>query len=275
MRHIGVNRWSLPGSLEIEAAFALARKTGFDSVEINLEENGALHLQSTDAEILALKTKAEAAGTRISGVSTALLWSYPLTDNDAAKREKGRAVVRKQIEAAKLLGVEAILVVPGVVTPEVAYDTAYTRGQEALSELLPLAASLQIAVGVENVWNKFLLSPLEFARFLDELNSGMTLPAARAYFDVGNILLYGYPEQWIRILGERILRIHVKDFKASVGNMSGFCNPCQGDVPWARVKAALDEIGYDNAISAEVGGTVSLPELGLSQIAEALKAALL
>ena len=275
MRHIGVNRWSLPPEISIEEAFTLAKSAGFHSVEVNLDASGDLNPESTDADILALKEKALSAGMRVSGVSTGLLWAYPLTDNDPAKREKGIALIRRQIEAAQLLGVNAILVVPGTVTPEVAYDVAYKRSQTALREILPYAQEKKIAIGVENVWNKFLLSPLEFARFLDELNVNFETPVARAYFDVGNILLYGFPEQWIRILGKRIVRIHVKDFKTGIGNMSGFCNPCQGDVPWAKVKTALDEIGYEDAISAEVGGTSTLPELGLKQIAEALKATLL
>jgi L-ribulose-5-phosphate 3-epimerase len=101
---------------------------------------------------------------------------------------------------------------------------------------------------VENVWNKFLLSPLEMRRFIDEID----LPSVGVFFDVGNILLYGFPDQWIRILGKRIKRVHVKDFRTQVGTLHGFTGLLQGDVDWPAVIAALTDIGYDSYLTAEV-----------------------
>jgi hexulose-6-phosphate isomerase len=121
---------------------------------------------------------------------------------------------------------------------------------------------------VENVWNKFLLSPLEMARFLDEIGS----PFVGAYFDAGNVLVHGYPQHWIRILGARIRKVHVKDFRTSIGSIAGFCNPLQGDVPWNEVRIALDEIGYGGPVTAEVEGYRVRQELGLRHIAESLRA---
>ena len=186
---------------------------------------------------------------------------------DAAIREKAEAVVSKSLEVAEWMGVDTILVVPGVVNADTAYDEVYHRAQAGLRRLAPEAERRGVAIGVENVWNKFLLSPLEFARFLDEIDS----PSVGAYFDAGNVLLYGYPDQWIRILGSRIKKVHVKDFKSNIGNGSGFCNPLQGDVPWARVRAALEGIGYDEFVTAEVDGYKVHHEIGLKHIAESLR----
>jgi len=160
-----------------------------------------------------------------------------------------------------------ILCVPGTVSADVRYDVAYERAQAALRELAPEAEALGVFIGVENVWNKFLLSPLEMAHFVDEIDSAYV----GVYFDAGNVLAYGYPQHWIEILGPRIKKVHVKDFQIAVGNLQGFANPLQGDVPWAAVRTALDGIGYSGFVTAEVSGYPAAPTLGLRHIAEALR----
>ncbi len=265
---IGINRWTIAPHHSLAASFELAKTAGFNTIEINIAEDGELHTKVTQEEVEAIVRSAREVGIGLSSLSTGLGWRYPLTSPDPAVRAQGIANIRKQLEVAQWMGVDAILVVPGVVNGDVAYDDAYTRAQEALRELIPDAERHGVSIGVENVWNKFLLSPLEFARFLDEIGS----PYVGAYFDVGNVLVYGYPEQWIRILGHRIKRIHVKDFKTNIGNITAFCNPLQGDVAWHKVKEALVAIGYDGAITAEVDGYNTLPEIGLRHIAESLRA---
>ncbi|GAG27908.1 unnamed protein product, partial [marine sediment metagenome] len=128
------------------------------------------------------------------------------------------------------------------------YDVCYERATEAVKQILPAAEEAGVVIGIENVWNKFLLSPLEMRDFIDNFGSKMVV----AYFDVGNILLTGYPDQWIRILGERIKRVHVKDFKTSVGTVEGFVDLLEGDVDFEAVKQALGEIGYDGYVTAEL-----------------------
>jgi L-ribulose-5-phosphate 3-epimerase len=266
---IGINRWTFPNHLTLAKCFQIAAQSGFETIEINMAEDGELRPDSTEAEVKAIVASAQAAGIGLSSLSTGLGWKYPLTSPDAAIRDKGKEVIRTSLQIAEWMGVDTVLVVPGIVTPDTAYDEAYARAQEALRELAPVAEKHRISIGVENVWNKFLLSPLEFARFLDEINS----PFVGAYFDAGNVLLYGYPDQWIRILGDRIRRVHVKDFKANVGNGTGFANLLQGDVPWAKVRAALEAIGYDGAITAEVDGYKTHFEVGIRHIADCIRAA--
>jgi L-ribulose-5-phosphate 3-epimerase len=161
---------------------------------------------------------------------------------------KARKIVQKQLEIAQWLEMDCILVVPGMVTPHTSYQTCYTRSQEQLADLGQEALRRGIHIGVENVWNRFLLSPLEMSRFLDEIG----LPSVRAYFDVGNALQFGYPQDWIRTLGKRIVKIHVKDFLLSVGNIHGFVPLFAGDVDWDAVRTALHDIGYDDYLTAEL-----------------------
>jgi hexulose-6-phosphate isomerase len=264
---IGVNRWTFPTDWSLERCFEVAEQVGFDSIEINVAEKGYLTPESTRSEVEDIVAMAQAHNLELSSLSTALGWQYPITSGDASVREKGKANISRQLELAEWLGVDTILVVPGIVNAEIAYDSAYERAQQVLREVATEAESRRVAIGVENVWNRFLLSPLEFARFLDEIDS----PFIGAYFDVGNVLVYGFPDQWIRILGNRIRKVHVKDFKTNINNMSGFCNVPQGHVPWVAVRSALEEIGYTTYITAEVDGYPSFPELGLKHIAESLR----
>jgi hexulose-6-phosphate isomerase len=265
---IGINRWTMPGEWELERCFEEAARAGFETIEINIAEEGYLSLKTTEMEARQIVRQAKAAGVKISSISSGMAWGLPITSQDETIRERGQEAIKKQLQVGCWLEVDTALVVPGVVTPDVPYDVAYKRSQDGLHELAGTAETLHVAIGVENVWNKFLLSPLEFARFIDEIGS----PYVGAYFDAGNVLVSGYPEQWIRILGKRIRKVHVKDFRANIGNITAFCNPLQGDVPWGRVREALDEVGYDGPVTAEVDGYRVHPEIGLRHIAESLRA---
>ena len=160
---------------------------------------------------------------------------------------KGLADMELSLRCAKAAGADAVLLVPAVVNDEVGYAEAWERSQKNIRKLLPLAKELQVTIAVENVWNKFLLSPLEFARYVDEFND----PWLRAYIDVGNMILFGFAQDWIRTVGKRIVRIHLKDFKRQ-----GFqwTNLLDGDVNWPQVRKALDEIGYRGYLTPELSG---------------------
>lgn len=264
---IGINRWTMPPEWSLAECFRAAKQAGFDSIEINLAESGELTLTSTETEVRRIADSAREAGITLSSLSNGLGWVYPLTANDPEIRRRGTEVLRIALKAAQWLAVDTILCVPGIVGADVRYDVAYERAQAALRELAPEAEAAGVIIGVENVWNKFLLSPLETARFVDEIGS----PALGVYFDAGNILAYGYPQHWIEILGPRIKKVHVKDFKTQIGSIQAFANPLQGDVPWADVRAALDSIGYEGFVTAEVDGYAAAPELGLKHIAESLR----
>jgi hexulose-6-phosphate isomerase len=258
----------MPGAWSAAQCIQAAADNGFDTLELNLEESGDVRRGMTEHEANEIRKLANDTGVGLPSVSCGLGWKYPMSSPDDAVQKEGIAVVKQLLQTAAWLGADTVLVVPGMVTDSVAYDVAYERSQSALRQLIPVAEDLGVCIGIENVWNRFLLSPLEFARYVDELGSS----SLGAYFDVGNVLVTGYPDQWIRILGTRIRKVHVKDFKTGIGNISGFCNVLNGDVPWARTLAALNTLGYDGPVTAEVEGYHAYPELGLRHIAQALDA---
>jgi L-ribulose-5-phosphate 3-epimerase len=262
----GANGWCFPSDWSLEQSFDLARKAGFDGVEINLEEKGEFSLESSKDDIVIVRNLATKYEMELPSISTSLFWKYPLTSLDNRIRNKGKDIAKRMIESASYLDIDTILVVPGVVNEETSYDTAYDRSQEALNELGDFAAKQKVTIGVENVWNKFLLSPLEMKQFIDEIDH----PAVGVYFDVGNVLVSGFPEQWIRILGSHIKKVHVKDFKTEVGNITGFTSLLQGDVRWKEVQKALGEIGYDGYLTSEIPAHRSYPEQSLYEISQAL-----
>lgn len=253
----GINVWSFPAGMTQADCIRLAAKTGYDSIELSLDAEGELALGCADEALIALKDLAAKEGIEISSLASGLYWGTPLTSDDPAIREKAKQTVRFQLHAARVLGCDAILVVPGCVgadfienCPIVPYDVAYDRALEAMKELAPVAEAEGVTICLENVWNKFLLSPLEFRDFLDKVGS----PRVKAYFDIGNVLVTGYPEHWVRILGSRIGRVHVKDFRTIVGNINGFVDLLSGDANFPEVMHALRETGYDGYLTAEMNG---------------------
>jgi hexulose-6-phosphate isomerase len=234
---------------------ALAKDAGFDAIEVAIAEDGEITLNSTEADIRKVVDTARKVGIGISSLATGLFWSYPLTSDDEAVRNKARQVVSKSLQVAQWLGVDAILVVPGAVGVDFApglgvvpYDIAYDRSLEALKDLAPQAEQRKVCIAVENVWNKFLLSPLEMRGFIDEIASDYV----QVYFDVGNVIATGYPEHWIRILGSRIKRVHFKDYRRNVGSLDGFVDLLEGNVDWAAVMGAFRAVGYDGYVTAEM-----------------------
>ena len=248
----GINAWCFPEGMPLEDMFKLAGECRYDGIELNMEaearDNPRLHMGLDSGGLEKIRACAENFGMPISSVSTGLHWTYPLTDNDPAVREKGCEVVRKMIDAACVFGCDTILVVPGLVTAGVSYAAAYGRALEAFKGLKSYAEEKKIVIGVENVWNKFLLSPLEMARFLDEIGSGFV----QAYFDAGNVLQFSYPQSWVEALGGRIVKVHIKDFDVSIGNMAGFKPLLQGSMDWAALIKALESVGYDGYLTAEL-----------------------
>lgn len=256
---ISISYWMFEGGLEakkpIAEAMQQAKNFGFDAIELCIASEGVLTHDITQTQCEDIVSDAQKIGIEISSVASGESWSCSPSANDPETRARIIDFTCKALQVTKWLGTDAYLFVPGAVDvfflPEaevIAYDVCYERATEAVKQILPAAEEAGVVIGIENVWNKFLLSPLEMRDFIDNFGSKM----AAAYFDVGNILLTGYPDQWIRILGERIKRVHVKDFKTSVGTVEGFVDLLDGDVDFEAVKQALGEIGYDGYVTAEI-----------------------
>jgi L-ribulose-5-phosphate 3-epimerase len=272
-----INYWAFPGggdgSKDIVEFLSEAKAAGFEAVELCYGESGELSTDTDEPAARAIARKAKDIGIEIGSVATGLFWKYSLTSDDPAMRDKAKDVVRKGLHIAAWTGTDALLVVPGVVCSpisgeQVQYDVAWQRSMAAIRELAPLAESLRVHIAVENVWNGFLLSPMETARFVDEIGSDYV----GVYFDVGNVLKIGLPEHWIRVLGGRVVRIHLKDFKKSVGNINGFVDLLCGDVNWPEVMAALRETGYDGPLTAEVFPYRHHPEVLIKNTSAAMDA---
>jgi L-ribulose-5-phosphate 3-epimerase len=268
-----INQWSFPASMTAVACLLYAQKTGYEGFEPAFNETGELSLQGFEKDARALRRLAVDEGMKLTSLASGLYWTYPLTATDETVRKKAQEIIRRQIDCAKELGVDAILVVPGTVgrgfwggSDSVRYQDAYPRALEGLAAAAPYAEEAGVTIGVENVWNNFLLSPLEMARLIDEVGS----KRVGAYFDIGNVLLFGEAEHWIEALGSRIVRMHVKDFKRSVGTLAGFCDLMAGDVNFPAVMAACRKIGYDGPLTAEMGLYNDYPLALVAQTSRAL-----
>lgn len=244
-----VNQWCFEANVDLKEIFRVAQDAQLDGVELNIYEPGeiGLTLATQPAEALAIKSLAKSYGLELPSLSNGLLWKWPLSSKDAEIRSKGASIVKRQLELAHTLEMDTILVVPGMVTDSTSYEECWQRSQDEIGRLATHAEQLGVRIGIENVWNKFLLSPVEMVRFIDDIGS----KHVGAYFDVGNVLNFGYPEHWITSLGHRILKVHVKDFNTRVGNIQGFVPLLSGDVNWHAVRHALTNIGYDDYITAE------------------------
>ncbi len=265
---IGINQWAFPKDMATEDALKLAARLGYQSFEVCVGEDGPLPLDITETEATTIRRTADRFNLVLSTVGTGLGWQYPLTSPAPEVREKGIEVTGRALQIARWLGAHTVLTVPGIVSPEVSYDVALENALASVQKMVSLAEKLQVAIGIENVWNKFLLSPVELRDFIDQCESDYV----GAYVDTGNIVLYGYPEQYLRILGQRVRAVHAKDFRASAGNFDGFVMLMEGDVNWPAVVAALADIGFDGALTAEYGPYTHSLEVMLRHVQASLEA---
>jgi len=226
----------LPKELSFAENCALARRCGFEGMEV--DRSDLLNISQAEE----MGKIARNAGVPIHSVVFG--WAKFAEADTKAAAESIEQMTRT-INAAKAAGAGAVLLVPAIVTEEIGYADAYRRSQECIRRLIPAAKEAQVVIAVENVWNKFLLSPLEFARYVDEFESKWV----RAYFDVGNVIIHGFAQDWIRTLGTRIVRIHLKDFKRRGYQWK---NLRQGDVNWKEVMRALTETGYRGFLTTEL-----------------------
>jgi len=270
----GINIWSFPAGTTIEQAMRMANHYGYDGIELSLGETGPLSLQSSDSDIRAIRSLADDIGIEVCSLATGLYWTYSFSADDPEIREKAKNITRFQLHAAKLLNAGAILVVPGCVGADfipgckiISYDVAYERALQAMIELAIDAEMEGIVIAVENVWNKFLLSPLEMRDFLDKIDSKWV----KMYLDTGNVVQTGYPEHWVKILGTRIARVHIKDFSSAVGNINGFVSLLCGDVNFDEVTDALREVSYNGYLTAEMNGFTGKGDIVIAQTIDALR----
>jgi len=250
-----VQIYMLPKDLSYADRFKMAADVGFEGVEGQTVED--------PKEAEEIKKASEDAKIPIHSVMNMAHWKNPLSSDDPAVVQKSLDGMKTSLHNAKLWGAEAVLLVPAVVNPQTSYHDAWVRSQKNIRTLIPLAKELNVVIALEEVWNKFLLSPLEMAKYVDEFKS----PWIKAYFDVGNVVLYGYPQDWIHTLGNRIEKVHLKDFKVESHGFSpfqaDFVNLGDGDIDWAAVRKAFADAGYTGWATTELeaGGEAYLRDV--------------
>ena len=235
----------LPTTLSYSDRFKLAVDVGFEGVEARTIEDPKV------AEDI--RKASEDAKLPIHSVMNMAHWANPLSSADPAVVKISLDGMITSLHNAKLWGAETVLLVPAVVNPDTSYQDAWTRSQKNIRTLIPLAEELKVIIAIEEVWNKFLLSPLEMAKYVDEFKS----PWIKQYFDVGNVVLYGYPQDWIHTIGKRIAKVHLKDFKMNKGwspITAQFVNLGEGDINWAAVRKAFADVGYTGWTTTELEG---------------------
>jgi len=244
---IGITQFAL-GKVSLQEILDLCQEAGYQAVELVFAEDGRdLSPNLSDAELKKVGERCAAAGVEITSVVALYAAGGNLLSRKREEREQKARCVARSVEIAGVLGVGAVLLHPGALTAEGTYEEAWADLRDALRGLAPLAERHRAAIAIENVWNKFLLSPREAAQFLDEVGS----PWVGFYLDTANMMAYGYPEHWILGLGPRIVRVHFKDFRRREHQ---FVNLQDGDTDWPRVMGLLRQIGYQGSVIHEVGG---------------------
>ena len=246
-----INFWSFVNK-DVYQAMDIAKDAGFEGIELTLEATGDLTPNSTPEQLAKIKAYADNLGLKIPSLASGLCWGPSFTSDDPAEVEEAYDMVCNQLRCAKALGAEVILVIPGSVgvdfvpnRPIVSYDVVWERALTQMKRLVPVAEKYGVYIGIENVGNKFLMSPLEMRDFIDAVGSEYVC----SYFDIGNARTFGYPEQWIRILGKRIKKVHFKDNRYAARTSVDLL---AGDVDWPAVMQAFKDIGYEGWGSAEM-----------------------
>jgi len=232
-------------AMPIKEKLLLAKKAGFAGFEIAFTEDGDITPKTPEKDLLDIKSFARDNGIELSGLATGLYWKYNFMSDNAEERKKAVETAVRQIETAAILETKNILLLPGSVYESTDYETAWFRSQEEIQKIIPCAGSCNIKIGIENVWNKFLMSPMEAKLFVDSFNSDNI----GFYLDIGNVILFGYPEHWIKILGKRIINVHFKDYNRA---SDCYVDLLAGDVNYIGVINALESIGYDGWVNAEM-----------------------
>jgi L-ribulose-5-phosphate 3-epimerase len=253
-----IMRATLPRNPPLLQLLDPIKKAGFDGIQLGiLETVGELTLRSKDADVEALRRAFKDAGLEPHSIYGGIRFFHA----EAADRQRALEDGKRVVEIAAGLGAKTWLIHPGQLSPELPYDVCWRYTLDSLNALKEKAEATHLRIGLENVWNKFLMSPLEFVRLLEEVNS----PQIGIWFDIGNVVPFGYPEQWLRILGPKhLVGIHIKDFKRGpsdiFGTYDGFVPVFHGSVNWPIVMRQLAAGNFNDYLVTEVAlGRQPLP----------------
>jgi L-ribulose-5-phosphate 3-epimerase len=254
-----INQWAFPypQRMTLEECLQLAKRAGFDAIELNYDLENDLSPKATPSDLAGIRRMADKIGIQISGLCSFLFWPYPLSSNDAAKRSRGIELAGLMAAAAGHMGVENLLVVPGAVHipwrddhEPVANDVCERRAREAVGGLVKQAEKLKVSLNLENIFfNGFLMTPMEMNAFVDSFGS----ENVRVHFDTGNISMFQFAEHWIPILGKRTKNIHFKEFtkKGTDYSLETFRPLLDGTTNWPAVMEGLEREAYEGYVTFE------------------------
>jgi len=242
---VGISCIITPSEWSFDELLKKCRELGYEAVELVIRDTGELNLDTEPAQLARMAAEAQAAGVELASVAL-LAGSVNIMSNDAAIRSAAMVAIERGLHVTQALGVDTMLITPGTLGPDCHYDEAYFNALTSLRALAPTVEEIGVNLALEYVWNWFLVSPLEYRRFLDDVDC----PLIGFYFDSGNMVIQGYPEQWVSILGRHIKKVHLKDFRRSDQSWPPLT---EGDVDFPAVMAELRNIGYDDALLSEVG----------------------
>jgi L-ribulose-5-phosphate 3-epimerase len=270
MYYKAINYWVMggfEGSLEPQKAIDVTREMGLDGLELTFGD--ALDENISAMECREIREYADAQEVGLKTLASGFYWGCSLASPVKEEQEKAISFSEKYLRTAASLGIDTILLIPGAVDvawddsrPVVPYQVVWENATRSLKNLLPLAEELKVNIGIENVWNKFLLSPIEMKFFVEQFES----PRLGCYLDLGNVLLNGYPEHWITVLGKHIKAIHVKNFSRNDcgGVLHGFGESLiTGDLNFKKIKEALNALNYHGPLTIEMIPFSRLPDLSL------------
>lgn len=248
----GINLWSLnwpnlTKELSDKELASKIKEIGYDGVELVFDDNYFDPTKKSREEVKEFADNFVLQGLEIPSVATGVFWKYNLGSSDESIRRKGIEYGKAGIRMANAVGAKSILVVPAVASPSIPYEKVYENSVRSIKELGSYAKDFGVTVAVENVWNKFLYSPMEFKRFIQEVG----LENVKVYLDVANLMAIAYPENWIHTLKGMISNVHAKDFDVKVGNITGFRHLLKGSVDWKNVAKLLKEAGFNGFLTLE------------------------
>ncbi|MCC6512203.1 MAG: sugar phosphate isomerase/epimerase [Pirellulaceae bacterium] len=254
-----INLWAFPypQKMTLEECLLLAKRAGFDAIELNYDLDNDLSPKASPSELAGIRKLADKIGIQISGLCSFLFWQYPLSSHDAAKRSRGIELAGLMATAAGHMGVENLLVVPGAVHIPwrddhlpVQNDVCEQRAREAVGGMIKLAEKWKVSLNMENIFfNGFLMTPMEMNRFVDSFGSDRV----QVHFDTGNISMFQFAEHWVPVLGKRTKNIHFKEFtkKGTDYSLETFRPLLDGTTNWPAVMDQLEAVGYEGYVTFE------------------------
>lgn len=239
--------------------FAALKAAGFDGVELMSHMDQDEVMKALDAN-----------GLKAASVCCSTHWKKTLSSPDEKVRAEGLEGLKQSLRDAKRYGAKSVLLVPGVARNGVSYQECWDRSIAEIRKAIPVSEETGVKIAIENVWNDFLMKPQQALDYLNAINS----PQVGWHFDIGNMIRFNPSEEWVAVLGKRILNLHFKEYskeKREDGKEKGFgVKFLEGSNNWPAIMRELDKIGYNGWAITEMPGPQSKDAESLKELSTRL-----